>query len=59
MNWIRILVGLVFALVVAVACNAGLWWVAHQMAWWTYALMTTGTMFFWVFVKVFVKELMK
>jgi ABC-type phosphate transport system auxiliary subunit len=32
------LMALLGATVFAAACGAGYWWVAHQMAWWTFAL---------------------
>lgn len=39
--------------------NDLLWHLAHHMAWWTYALATTGGTFIWAFVSSIIKTIRK
>jgi hypothetical protein len=39
------------ALVLMFVIHAGYWYVAHQLAWWTFSLACVGGYVFWVFIK--------
>lgn len=55
--WSVIIMALVGVAVLLFGVSAGWWWVAHQMAWWTFALAAAGFTLFWQVVVQTVKEL--
>lgn len=47
------------ALGVLFGTYAAYWYVGHQMAWWTFALLGVSATVFWELVKTFIKEVRK
>lgn len=47
------------ALVLLFGTYAGYWYVAHQLAWWTFSLLGVGCFVFWIFVKETFKAIRK
>ena len=52
----EVLTSLVGALVLVFAAEAGSWYVAHQFAWWTFALAMGASVIVWAGVKAGWKE---